>query len=398
MRRITGSAAILTPMRISSIRAPLAAVLATAVAAVTAGCAALAPDPPDTVEAPELLEPVAFEPRTPLQTRRFELDDPSQRVVGELQVIRTRDDDTFVDIARAYNLGFEELVAANPDVDPWLPGEGAEIVLPTRFILPDAPLEGIVINTAQMRLFWYPEREEGDPVVVYTHPIGIGRIGRETPTGEATVIDKATDPTWYPPASVRREHAEKGDPLPAVVPPGPDNPLGRHVFRLSMPSYLIHGTNKPPGVGMRVSAGCVRMFPEDIEALFPHIGRGTPVHIVNQPLTAGWHGDQLYVDAHPLLEEDDRDAERLIVATVERAMALAGQPLGTVDFSRAAALLEDGQGLALPVLRTSPGAAHHVAAARRIENIIEGHSPVDADELAAEVDGVARAGGSGGHD
>lgn len=366
-----------------------------AIGAGLAGCAALVPD--GTVQGEVPPEPVAIplpvKPQAPLTTRRFELDDPSQRVVGELQVIHAGEDDTFVDIARAYNLGYDELVAANPDVNPWLPGEGTRVVLPTRFILPDAPLEGIVINTAQMRLFWYPEREDAQPVVVYTHPIGIGRIGRNTPTGEATVIDKATDPTWYPPASVRREHAEMGDPLPAVVPPGPDNPLGRHVFRLSMPSYLIHGTNKPPGVGMRVSAGCVRMFPEDIEALFPHVGSGTRVEIVNQPLTAGWHGDQLYVDAHKMLEEDERDPERLIVATVERAMALAGQPLGTVDFSRAAALLEDGHGLPMPVLRTSPDAGHYLAGARLVDNIIETRSPVDADELAAEVDGVARAGG-----
>lgn len=341
-------------------------------ALVLGGCAGLGGTSGDTagVVITESAEPIVYVEQPPLVTSRFVLNDPEQRIVGELQVLRARSDDTFVDIARAYNLGFEELVAANPDVDPWLPGEGAEIVLPTRFILPAVEREGIIVNNAQMRLYYFEPPAEDGSQVVYTHPIGIGRIGRATPTGQSTVIDKATDPTWYPPASVRREHAENGDPLPAIVPPGPDNPLGRHVFRLGLPSYLIHGTNKPPGVGMRVSAGCVRMFPEDIEALFPRIVRGTPVRLINEPVLAAWHGSQLYVDAHEFLEEDDRDPEKLLVETIEQAVAAAGQPLGTVDFQRAAALMREGRGVALPSLRNSADAQHNLAAVRRVENIV----------------------------
>lgn len=336
------------------------------------GCAALdrlsAPGAQGPLEAP--VAAVVPPEQPPLETSRFVIADPSQRVVGELQVLRTRAEDTFVDIARAYNIGFEELVAANPEVDPWLPGEDAEVVLPTRFILPPGPREGIVINNAQMRLYFFEPPAEDGTQVVYTHPIGIGRIGRATPTGQSTVIDKAVDPTWYPPVSVRREHAERGDPLPAIVPPGPDNPLGRHVFRLGLPSYLIHGTNQPPGVGMRVSAGCVRMFPEDIEALYPRIALGTPVRLINEPVLAAWHGRQLYVDAHEPLEEDARDPEKLLVDVIEQAMAEAGQPLGTVDFRRAAALLAEGRGIALPTLRNSADSGQVLAAARRIENIV----------------------------
>ncbi|TVQ47227.1 MAG: peptigoglycan-binding protein LysM [Gammaproteobacteria bacterium] len=345
------------------------------------GCATL-----DRLSAPgeaapgESAAPVVVQlEQPPLDTSRFVVADPAQRVVGELQVLQTRDEDTFVDIARAYNLGFEELVAANPDVDPWLPGEGTAVVLPTRFILPPVPREGIVINNAQMRLFYFEPPGEDGTQVVYTHPIGIGRLGRATPTGQSTVIDKATDPTWYPPLSVRREHAEQGDPLPAIVPPGPDNPLGRHVFRLGLPSYLIHGTNQPPGVGMRVSAGCVRMFPEDIEALYPRIALGTPVRLINEPVLAAWHGRQLYVDAHAPLEEDARDPEKLLVDVIEQAMAEAGQPLGTVDFRRAASLLAEGRGIALPTLRNSADHDQVLAAARRVENVV---APGDG-ELAA---------------
>lgn len=336
------------------------------------GCAALSGKSGDAaaVADAQTAEPVMYVEQPPLVTSRFVLTDPEQRIVGELQVLRARSEDTFVDIGRAYNLGFEELVAANPDVDPWLPGEGAEIVLPTRFILPAVEREGIIVNNAQMRLYYFEPPAEDGSQVVHTHPIGIGRIGRATPTGQSTVIDKATDPTWYPPASVRREHAENGDPLPAIVPPGPDNPLGRHVFRLGLPSYLIHGTNQPPGVGMRVSAGCVRMYPEDIEALFPRIARGTPVHLINEPVLAAWHGSQLYVDAHTFLEEDDRDPDKLLVETIEKAVAAAGQPLGTVDFSLAAALMREGSGVALPSLRNSADSQRYLAAVRRVENIV----------------------------
>src|SRR5690606_12163353 len=159
----------------------------------------------------------------------------------------------FARIARPYDIGYDELRAANPSVDQWLPGEQTPVYLPTASVLPDAPREGIVVNIAAMRLYYYPAEEHaaaGEPALaVTTHPLGIGRVEWATPVGEATVTDKVRDPTWYPPASVRKEHAERGDPLPSVVPAGPDNPLGGHAITLSMPGYLLHGTNKPAGVG-----------------------------------------------------------------------------------------------------------------------------------------------------
>ena len=222
-------------------------------------------------------------------THRF-LVKPDQDVVGQVQVTVAKHEDTFADIARRFNVGYTELVRANPGVDPWLPGEGTAIVLPTEFILPDAPREGLVLNLAQMRLYYYPQPKKDAPkdgaVEVVTHPIGIGKVGWATPEGSTKVVSHVKDPTWTPPVSVRKEHAKEGDILPPTVPPGPDNPLGRHMMRLGWPSYLIHGTNKPPAVGMRASAGCVRLYPEDIALIFEAVPDGTKVTVVNQPCPA----------------------------------------------------------------------------------------------------------------
>ncbi len=220
-------------------------------------------------------------------------------VVGEVQVIEARHEDTFVRLARRYNVGYEELRHANPDVDPWLPGEGTEIVLPTQFVLPRAERRGIVINVPELRLYYFPDAE-----TVITHPISIGRQDWRTPLGRTSVVAKSENPTWYPPQSIRDEHAARNDFLPAVVPPGPDNPLGDFALRLGIPGYLIHGTNMPAGVGMRVTHGCIRMFPEDIEALFPVVALGLPVQLVNQPFKFGWGEEGLYLEAHPPLDEE----------------------------------------------------------------------------------------------
>lgn len=230
--------------------------------------------------------------------------DPGSSVVGTTQVITARYEDTFVKLARQYNLGFEEMKQANPDVDPWLPGEGTQIVLPTQFVLPSAPRQGVVINLPELRLYYYPEN---DPGRVITHPVSIGRMEWQTPLGRAQIVAKAEKPAWYPPESIRAEHAADGRPLPRVVPPGPDNPLGDYAMRLSIPGYLIHGTNKPSGLGMRVTHGCIRMFPEDIEGLFGIVPIGTPVHIVNQPFKLAWSANGYYLEAHPPLEEENVD-------------------------------------------------------------------------------------------
>jgi len=291
-----------------------------------------------------------LEERAPIAAAQFVLESGEQDVVGEVQIIQSRESDTFADIARAYGLGYDELVQANPGIDPWLPGEGTIIVLPTQFVLPDAPREGIVLNIAAKRLFYFPPAEEEAAQTVITHPVGIGREGWETPTGTAVVVDKARDPTWYPPWSVRREHAAAGNPLPAVVEPGPDNPLGHRVLQLDMPGYLIHGTNQPYGVGMRVSHGCVRLYPEDIETLFEQVDRGTPVAIVNQPLLYGRRDGEFFLEAHPMLAEDERDPAALLDELMDRARRESGAFAEEHERTNAIRAVADARGVPIRVL------------------------------------------------
>jgi len=255
---------------------------------------AVAPPPP----APQLPKPNA--------THQFEVDSGSD-IVGYVQKTIVGKDDTLPDIARRFDVGYEEILTANPGVDPWLPGVGREVVVPTQFILPAAPHEGVVVNVAAMRIFYYPPHKKGEPQIVYTHPIGIGKVGWKTPEGTTKIISRQKDPVWVVPKSVREEHAEDGEKLPAQVPAGPDNPLGQYAFHLGWPSYLIHGTNKPYGVGMRSSHGCIRLYPEDIAVFFDMIPIGTKVTVVNQPYVFGWRDGTLYLQAYTVMEDDSRD-------------------------------------------------------------------------------------------
>jgi L,D-transpeptidase ErfK/SrfK len=266
----------------------------------------------------EAVVPLARRPvEEPIARNYFVLETPEQSVVGAPQIVFPRGEDTLSDLAREYGLGYDELIAANPGVNPWLPGDNTPVLLPTQYVLPDVPRKGIVLNIASKRLFYFPEVADGQPRVVQTYPIGIGRVGWETPLGATTVVAKAINPVWYVPASVRREHAEIGDPLPSVVPAGPDNPLGAHVLKIDIPGYLIHGTNQPYGVGMRVSHGCVRLYPENIELLYSLVNIGEPVRIINEPFLIGRLGDELYFESHAPLEEDPVNTEERLDNLVE---------------------------------------------------------------------------------
>jgi L,D-transpeptidase ErfK/SrfK len=230
----------------------------------------------------------------------YPLPENGESVVGSIDIVNVRDGEALVDIARTHNLGFEAIRLANPEVDSWLPAPGTEVMIPRQFVLPDAPREGLVINVAEMRLYYYPPPRPGARPVVITHPVSIGRGDWETPIARTKVTRKAVDPTWTPPESVRVAHVERGNPvLPEVVPPGPDNPLGRHALYLGLPSYLLHGTNRPFGIGMRVTHGCIRLYPEDIERLYDAVPVGTKVQIVNQPAKAGRLGSYIYLEVHP---------------------------------------------------------------------------------------------------
>lgn len=253
---------------------------------------------------------------TTLLAATYNLSSEYFDVIGAPRTVVAKHEDTLVEIARQAGIGLEQMERTNPGVDMWLPGAGTKVTIPSQYVLPNAPREGLVLNLPEMRMYYFPPRRAGQPAQVQTFPIGIGRETWETPLGKTRITSKVKDPVWRPPESIRKEHAAKGDPLPMIVPAGPDNPLGRYAMGLGIPGYLIHSTNKPIGVGMRVSHGCIRMLPEDIERLFPQLPVGTPVNIINQPVKVGWYGGKLYMEVHPPLPEYPNDRGAMVEAAM----------------------------------------------------------------------------------
>jgi L,D-transpeptidase ErfK/SrfK len=225
-------------------------------------------------------------------------------VIGRVQYTTAARSETLLDVARRHDIGQNEILLVNPSVDRWLPEDRAHVVLPKRYVLPKAKRDGLILNLPEMRLYYFPRPKAGETPVVITHPVSVGRMDWKTPLGSTSIVSKQRDPAWRPPRSLKEEAAAEGETLPDVVPPGPDNPLGRYAMRLGIPGYLIHSTNKPYGVGMRVTHGCIRMYPEDIERVFDAIPVGTPVQIVNQPVKLGWLAGALFIELHPPLDED----------------------------------------------------------------------------------------------
>jgi L,D-transpeptidase ErfK/SrfK len=293
----------------------------------------------------------------------FSLDDPEQDVVGAIQVAHTASGETLLDIARRHDLGFTEIVAANPGVDPWVPGDGRRVVLPTRFVLPGTR-SGIVINLGQMRLFYFPRAQSGEPARVVTHPIGIGVEYDATPLGSSSVVRKAHLPTWHPPESIRKKRAAAGEILPDAVPPGPDNPLGEYALYLGFSTYLVHGTNRPWGIGMRVSGGCIRMYPEDIESLYAQVPVGTPVRIVDESYAVGRLRGVPYLQVFADNRENRAEGEShtpLVQALLARV------PRGAIDWDKVMRAAAERRSLALPITPRSPGLESVIEGARSIK-------------------------------
>jgi L,D-transpeptidase ErfK/SrfK len=241
----------------------------------------------------------------------FTLTSTDQSIIGDDHVVTTVYEDTLYDIAHKYGVDSQELIRVNPGIDPWLPGVGKKVIIPGRFILPPGIREGIVVNVPEHRLYYFPKARRGRPQIVITYPVSVGKLDWNTPIGLTYVTQKLKNPTWHPPAGVRKEHLEEGDPLPASVPPGPDNPLGQYALRLAAGggTYLIHGTNNPVAVGLPVTHGCVRLYPDDVEALFPLVPVGTHVHIINEPIKVAWIDGQLLLEAHPPINADGDSVE-----------------------------------------------------------------------------------------
>jgi L,D-transpeptidase ErfK/SrfK len=272
-------------------------------------------------------------------------------VVGEVVYATTRYEDTLLDLGRRYSVGYEEIVAANPGVDPWVPGEGKRILIPTRYILPDAPREGIVVNVAEHRIYYYPKPKPGETPQVQTYPVSMGKMDWKTPLGKTRIADKRINPIWYPPPSVRKEHADRGEYLPAAVRPGKDNPLGEFAMRLAIPggAYLIHGTNKPTGIGMDVTHGCIRMFPENIEQFFKEVAVGTPVLILDQPYKMGWLGNELYMEVHTDPESLEAGSDQRLTNITRMFVAATQQRSARLDWQDAERAFQANTGVPVEV-------------------------------------------------
>lgn len=284
----------------------------------------------------------------PAYAKHYPLPPANSRLIGELEDYIIQQDDHLELVGKHTQIGFLALLEANPGVDPYLPKPGTRLTLPTQMLLPDAPREGIVINLPELRLYYFPKGQQ--EVIVL--PIGIGDIGRETPEMTTTVIQKNPNPSWVPGPMVRKSWLEqKGITLPAVVPPGPENPLGKFAMRLGYgkQDYLIHGTNQDFGVGLRVSAGCIRLRPDDIEALFKIVPLGTPVRVIDQPVKVALEPDgRRWLEVHSPLSRTEEELEKgapLVLSPAIEAFILAPE----VVQPDVTAVLSNKNGLPYPI-------------------------------------------------
>lgn len=275
-----------------------------------------------------------------VQAASYRLPDNGDSVVGAVTRLKLTYEDTLAAVAERYGIGYREIVDANPGVDPWLPGAGTTIELPTLYVLPSAPRDGLVINVAEYRLYYYPK----DSNRVITYPVGVGRSEFRTPVIRTQTVTRIENPSWTPTASARREHAEMGDILPAVVQPGPDNPLGELAIQLKEPGYFIHGTNKPFGVGQKVSHGCIRLHNEHILTLAELVPNGTPVYIVNEPIKVGVRYEEVYLEGHKdLYDEPD------LASLKEIVKEKSGEYAAGLDWQRVAEVLDDLNGIPVKI-------------------------------------------------
>jgi L,D-transpeptidase ErfK/SrfK len=272
-------------------------------------------------------------------------------VFGAVERVRTRYEDTLIELARRYSLGYEELTRVNVGVDPWLPGEGTEILIPGQRILPDGARQGVVVNLPEHRLYFFPRPRKGEKPMVMTFPVSVGKMDWRTPLGVTRIVDKRKNPSWTPPESVRKEHAARGEPLPRVVGPGPDNPLGGYAMRLAIPggSYLIHGTNNPDAVGMAVTHGCLRMYPEDVERLFEAVAVGTPVALINEPVKIARVDGEVWLEVHPPVDAQGQAVEPNIEDFERRLDQLLGSTQTAIHWERALAALREASGIPLVI-------------------------------------------------
>lgn len=286
--------------------------------------------------------------------------DSDSDLVGEIQYYTVQKGDTMASIARKFDMGYLEMVEANPNVNPNKLAVGTELLIPTYFILPNVPHEGLVLNVAELRVYYFPP----DSDTVITHPVGLGQSGWRTPVGETTIVRKRANPTWTPPPSIHREAAAKGRRLPAVVPAGPNNPLGLYAMNLGWQNYLMHGTNNPSSVGQRSSHGCIRMYAEDIENLFNNVALGTKVTVIHEPFKIGMKDGELYLEAHEPFVEQYYNSEGLAEDVILEEAIYAEMPQlhadPIIDWGTARRLIDDTYGYPVPITSYSSSADPNV--------------------------------------
>jgi L,D-transpeptidase ErfK/SrfK len=300
-------------------------------------------------------------------------------VIGRLRFINLEKGDTLPDIARHFSLGLNGVSATNPGVDTWVPEAGERIMLPLSFILPDAPRKGIVINLAAMRLFQF--KGNGESAAVVTYPVGVGTEERPSPSGQMHVERKVNRPTWHVPVSIAKDHLKKGDPLPAAVLPGPQNPLGEYALYLSKPSYLIHGTNKPASIGLRATNGCIRLYPEDVKSLYANTPVKTPVRIVNQPYLLGQRNGVVYLEIHGSTEDLDAAEFEKIYAKLRTIEKESGR---TLDWSNVKKVLAEARGIPVPIFEIRQGSGKGLAEPREVKHPSELYGRPEIPELKSD--------------
>lgn len=266
----------------------------------------------------------------------FTLPEDGSTLVGRPRIVVPTRENTLLDIARQLDVGYHEITWANPGVDVWLPEKNSKVVIPTQFILPPKPWTGIVLNISQRRLFYFPPPAKGEKAKVITFPVSIAREGWSTPLGTTKVIAKHKDPAWFVPKSIQKEHKESGEEdFPEYFPPGPDNPMGMLAIQLGFQSIFIHGTNRPWGVGMRTSHGCLHLYPEDAAAIFPLVNKNTPVRIIDEPIVVGLHQGQLYMASYEAVAEYGSSQDLMTRASLALAPYLEPAPMPSAKFKSA---------------------------------------------------------------